>query len=37
MKTSALLALGAGLLSACSMLGSRTHELVYVAEASGGA
>jgi len=38
MKHSGLLALGALLVSSCALLGSSsTRELVYVAEASGGA
>jgi hypothetical protein len=37
MKTPSLLSLGALLLTSCSMLGTSTHEFVYVAEASGGA
>ena len=37
MKTPLLLACAAFLGSSCMMLGSATHEIVYVAEASGGA
>jgi hypothetical protein len=37
MKIPSLLAFGTLLVSSCAMLGSSTHEIVYVAEASGGA
>jgi hypothetical protein len=37
MKTPSPLALAALLLSSCAMLGYSTHEVVYVAQASGGA
>ena len=37
MKTPVLLTCAAFLVSSCAMLGASTHEIVYVAEASGGA
>jgi hypothetical protein len=37
MKATFLLACAAFFLSSCAMLGASTHEIVYVAEASGGA